>query len=65
MDYIETVVKADLLYPTFDWLSQAGITPSNETAYNLTQVESVLTDASGAVPYVSIPDLPRPYAGRD
>ena len=54
VDYIENVVKADLLYPTYDWLNNAGIKPSNATGYNLTQLEGVLTNASGAVPYVSL-----------
>ena len=55
VDYIEAVVASELQYPTYTWLKNAGITPSNTTSYNLTAFESTLTKASGALPYVSSP----------
>jgi hypothetical protein len=56
IDFTESVVRAQIQYPTYTWLSNAGITPSNSTGYNLTSIQSVLTKASGAVPYVRIGD---------
>lgn len=55
VEYYEATVAAELQYPTYQWLKNATIVPSNETSYNFSQIESVLTKASGAVPFVSSP----------
>lgn len=55
IDFIESVVQAQLQYPTYKWLSAAGIVPSNTTTYTLQNISSVLTKASGAIPYVRPP----------
>lgn len=55
IDYFESVIRADIQYPTYKWLSEAGIVPSNQTAVNLTSVQGALAKRSGAVPYVSRP----------
>lgn len=52
VDYFETVVLHDLQYPTYKWLKEAGITPSNSTGVQLQDMLDVLTDRSGAEPYV-------------
>jgi ribonuclease T2 len=46
-------VQAEIQYPTYQWLANASIVPSNSTGYNLSTIEGALTKASGAVPYVS------------
>lgn len=53
VDFVEAVVKTDIQYPTYKWLQEGGVVPSNQTAYNLTQIEGLLTKATGAIPYVS------------
>jgi len=52
VDFFETAVGYFLKFPTFDWLSKHGITPSNTTTYTLADVENALTAESLAVPYV-------------
>lgn len=53
VDFYETVALHDLKYPSYDWLSAAGIVPSNTTSYKLSQFQDALTEASGALPFVS------------
>jgi ribonuclease T2 len=53
IDYLETVILHDLQFPTYKWLADAGITPSNSTGVELDKMLNVLTDKSGAVPFVS------------
>jgi ribonuclease T2 len=52
IDYIETVVLHDLQYPTYKWLSDAGIVPSNTTGVKLDEMLEVLTNRSGSIPFV-------------
>lgn len=54
VDYFETTVLHDLQYPTYRWLEEAGITPSNTTGVALQDMLDVLTEKSGSEPYVSI-----------
>lgn len=54
VDYFETTVLHDLQYPTYKWLAEAGITPSNSSGVELQEMLDVLTDKSGAIPYVRI-----------
>merc|ERR1711939_49475 len=51
-NFLETAVNAYKMYPTYEWLAAAGITPSNSTTYSLGQIEDALTKASGAKPYI-------------
>lgn len=53
IDYFEATVLHDLQYPTYTWLEEAGITPSNSSGVQLQDMMDVLTDKSGAAPYVS------------
>lgn len=52
VSFLETAIAANIKYPTYDWLAAANILPSNTTTYNLTAIQSALTKASGAVPYL-------------
>lgn len=52
VDYFETTVLHDLQYPTYKWLEEAGIVPSNTTGVQLQEMLDVLTNKSGAEPYV-------------
>ncbi|KAH8700915.1 ribonuclease T2-like protein, partial [Talaromyces proteolyticus] len=52
VNFFETAITYFLRHPTYDWLSAAGITPSNKTAYTLDEIQWTLTQASGAVPYL-------------
>jgi len=52
VDYFEATVLHDLQYPTFKWLANAGILPSNTTGVDLGEMLDVLTEQSGAIPYV-------------
>lgn len=52
VDYFETAIKYFLREPTYDWLEKAGITPSNETSYTLSDIEHALAKEYGAVPFV-------------
>lgn len=47
-------MRAEIQYPTYQWLANASIVPSNTTGYSLAQIEGTLTKASGAVPYVRL-----------
>ncbi|ROW16644.1 hypothetical protein VPNG_01558 [Cytospora leucostoma] len=53
VDFFETAVAYYRGLPTWDWLAGAGITPSNATAYSLSDIRSALTAAHGAVPYIA------------
>ena len=52
IEYFETAIKFELRLPTWDWLSAAGITPSNTTRYTYADIESTLTKKFGATPYI-------------
>ncbi|KAH7059050.1 ribonuclease T2-like protein [Macrophomina phaseolina] len=52
IDYFETAILFDRRLPTYTWLADAGITPSNTTSYTLSDIQGALTEAYGAVPYV-------------
>ena len=54
IDYIETVVLHDLQFPTYKWLADAGIVPSNTTGVKLDDMLEVLTNRSGSVPFVRL-----------
>jgi ribonuclease T2 len=47
IDYFETSMNYFTLHPTYEWLSRAGITPSNTTTYSLTQIQAAIRNATG------------------
>ncbi|WRT64480.1 uncharacterized protein IL334_001412 [Kwoniella shivajii] len=52
IDFLNSVIKNQIQYPTFDWLSEKGILPSNITGYQLNEIQNALTVSSGAEPYL-------------
>lgn len=52
VDFIETAIKFYRRLPTWEWLKEAKITPSNSTTYTLEAMQSALTKRYGAVPYI-------------
>lgn len=48
--FFETVVSLYKTLPTYSWLEQAGITPSNDQTYTLDQITSALQSSFGAMP---------------
>nr|BAC21194.1 ribonuclease T2 [Hericium erinaceus]BAD12140.1 ribonuclease T2 [Hericium erinaceus] len=48
--FYQTVVKLFKSLPTYDWLSQEGITPSSSKTYTLSDFTSALNKASGFTP---------------
>ena len=52
IDYFETAIMYHQKVPTWDWLSDADITPSNSTTYTLADMQAALTMQWGATPYI-------------
>lgn len=52
VQFYETAIMYYLRLPTYEWLSDAGITPSNSSQVTLGDFQGALTKAYGAVPYV-------------
>ncbi|KEF57774.1 uncharacterized protein A1O9_05694 [Exophiala aquamarina CBS 119918] len=52
VDFFETTIKYYKRYPTWEWLNEADIVPSNKTTYSLADIENALTKKSGAKPYI-------------
>lgn len=50
--FFETAAKYFTWLPTYEWLEDKKITPSNETGYSLTDIQGALSEKYGAVPYV-------------
>ena len=48
--FFQTVVRLFQTLPTYDWLADAGITPSSSKTYTLTTLTDALKDASGVTP---------------
>ncbi|KHN98165.1 ribonuclease T2 precursor [Metarhizium album ARSEF 1941] len=57
-DFFETVVSWQRRLPSFRWLSDAGIRPSNKTGYSLSDMQYALTKESGQLPFIGC-DGPR------
>jgi hypothetical protein len=55
IDFSETVVLHDIQFPTYKWLAEGGIVPSNSTGVKLGDMLDVLTNRSGSIPFVSFP----------
>lgn len=52
LDFFETAVMYYKRFPTYDWLAEAGITPSNSTTYTLADLQNALASKHGAIPYI-------------
>lgn len=67
IEFFETAIKYYMRHPTYKWLSKAGIKPSNTTQVSLSALQSALSGASGALPYIgcSGPRYNETTAGRN
>ncbi|OJD29509.1 ribonuclease t2 [Diplodia corticola] len=52
VDYFETAILFDRRLPTYAWLADAAIAPSNGTPYALSGIRDALRARYGAAPYV-------------
>jgi ribonuclease T2 len=52
IEYFETAVLYELRLPTYKWLTDAGITPSNTTRVALKDVQNALVAGYGKLPFV-------------
>ncbi|KAF1983703.1 ribonuclease T2 [Aulographum hederae CBS 113979] len=52
VDFFETAIMYYLRLPTFKWLKQGGVTPSNSTQYTLSDFQGILKGKYGATPYI-------------
>ena len=52
VEFFETAITYYQRVPTFAWLKEAGITPSNATGVSLGDVQGALVAGYGATPYV-------------
>lgn len=52
VQFFETAVMYYRRFPTWGWLNGAGIRPSNSTKYTTSDLQTTLSKASGAVPYL-------------
>ncbi|KAF9870364.1 ribonuclease T2 family protein [Colletotrichum karsti] len=52
VDFFETTVHYYKATPTWTWLADKDIKPSNASAYSLSDIQAALTAGHGAVPYV-------------
>ncbi|KAI0199198.1 ribonuclease T2 family protein [Astrocystis sublimbata] len=51
-DFFSTVIAYYQKVPTFKWLAEGGITPSNKTGYALADLQGALQTGFGKVPYI-------------
>ena len=52
VDYFETAIAFDRQLPTWGWLAEHDIIPSNYTTYNLADIQKSLKEQYGAFPYI-------------
>lgn len=50
--FFETAIKYYKRFPTFDWLANEGITPSNSTTYTYSNLRDVLFSQHGGIPFL-------------
>ncbi|CAH2355168.1 putative ribonuclease M [[Candida] railenensis] len=55
-DFYRKVVEVWESRPTYDWLSSAGITPSSDDTYSLSDIQDALSQKHGAQVYVGCSD---------
>lgn len=51
-DFYETVIAYYRKLPTFRWLAESHIHPSNSTSYSLSKIQKALTHGYGELPFV-------------
>ncbi|GAW12298.1 hypothetical protein ANO14919_016620 [Xylariales sp. No.14919] len=51
-DFFSTVIAYYQDLPTWRWLAEGGIEPSNKTAYSVSDIQGTLKSKFGKVPYV-------------
>ena len=52
VDFFQTAIKYYQRFPTFDWLAQGGIKPSNSTSYTYSKLRDVLYAQHGGIPFL-------------
>jgi ribonuclease T2 len=52
VDFFETAIKYYKRFPTFKWLEEAKITPSNSTGYAYADIRDTLFAKTGGVPFI-------------
>ncbi|KAI1821945.1 ribonuclease T2 family protein [Xylaria intraflava] len=52
IEFYETVITYYKRLPTWRWLAEGGIVPSNRTSYTLSHIQGVLTSRFGKLPYL-------------
>lgn len=52
VEFYETAIMYYRRRPTFQWLANAGITPSNTTNYSLADMQAALVAGYGALPFI-------------
>lgn len=52
VDFFETAIMYYRRLPTWEWLNEVKIVPSNSTTYTLGDIQGQLTKKYGAVPYI-------------
>ncbi|KAI1608042.1 ribonuclease T2 [Exophiala viscosa] len=52
IEFYETAIKYYRRLPTWEWLNEVNITPSNTTQYTLSDIQGQLAKKYGATPYI-------------
>jgi ribonuclease T2 len=52
VDFFETAIKYYKRFPTFKWLEEANITPSNKTGYSYSAIRDTLFANHGGIPFI-------------
>lgn len=52
VDFFQTAIKYYKRVPTYKWLKEASIVPSNTTQYTYTDIRNVLSAKHGAIPFI-------------
>ncbi|KAJ1554706.1 hypothetical protein HK405_004282, partial [Cladochytrium tenue] len=52
VDFFSAALTFYRRLPTYKWLTDAGIVPSNSTTYTLSDLQAALTAQHGALPYI-------------
>jgi len=52
VEFYETAINYYKRYPTWGWLAEKGIRPSNTTQVSLAAIRSALVNKTGAIPYI-------------
>lgn len=52
VDFFETAIKYFKKLPTWDWLTDQGVIPSNSTTYTYSKLRDVLFEQHGGIPFI-------------